>query len=95
MVLALAATWHNWQAFRVGFAEVKAPFAATAVLAAIYSASYAVLLFTDVDPSHWTQAIRPVTLVTWPIVWSWPAIRAVRTARRIRRRADDIERKIR
>lgn len=55
--------------------------AAIAVLAAIYSVSYVVLVSTDLQVVTWSSAMRGVSLLAWLIVWIGPSVERWRTER--------------
>ena len=82
--LATVAAGVNWCAFRRGVVEARAVFGAVAVLAAFYAAGYAWLCFSDVEVGRWSNIIGDAAVVTWPVVWTWPAVNSLRQARRLR-----------
>lgn len=86
LALALAAwTLNTFAAYRSGI--MWRPWhAAVAILAAVYSAGYAWLLFSDVDPAIWSGILRNAGLITWPVVWITPAILARQQVQEVHRR---------
>ena len=88
--LATTAAVVNWCAFRRGVVEARAVFGTVAVLATFYAAGYAWLCFSDVEVGRWSSIIGDAAIVTWPVVWTWPAVNSLRQATRIR----DLSRRI-
>jgi hypothetical protein len=62
-----------------------------ALLATVYVAAYGWLLWSDVHPADWSQAVRWVGLASWPIVWVWPMLRLIRRTAEAERAAVEIE----
>lgn len=60
-----------------------------AALASIYVAAYAVLLLVPSISGEWSRVMRGVSLVVWPLVWTWPAVAARNSVRRVVARLDD------
>ncbi len=70
------------RASRYGMLEFARVHAGKTILAAIYTAGYAVLLFTDVAPGDWSRWMLPVGLVAWPVAWTWGGLVSVRIHRK-------------
>lgn len=62
---------------------------AVTTLGLVYLAAYSVLLFTHVDPLLWSTVLRGIGLVTWPVVWCWPALASMRQRRAFRRQVEE------
>lgn len=64
------------------------------LLAAVYSGAYMWLYANPRLVGEWSETLRPLAFVVWPLVWAWPAIAKVRdyqkAAARIERKADEI-----
>jgi hypothetical protein len=82
--LWLAAIWCNVVAVHGGVLEAVKLRAATAMLAVIYFVATVVLLFSDINPAAWSDALRGLQWLTLPIVWVAPAHMSVRMATKIR-----------
>ena len=82
--LWIHAIYWNWRAVRSGVIEGVKLRAATATLAALYLAANCILLFTDISPAAWSDFVRPLMLLSIPIVWAAPAKFSVEMAERIR-----------
>lgn len=52
--------------------------AVVAALAAGYVVAYCLLLLADIEVRDWSAFFRGVSLLTWPIVWTGPAVLHVR-----------------
>lgn len=61
----------------VRLARLRALSAASATLAAMYVGAY-VWLLVDPDVVHWSQIMRGVSIVVWPLIWILPGVTAVR-----------------
>lgn len=60
--------------------------ALVAVLALIYSGAYMWLYLNPDKLASWSSTMRGVSILSWPIVWIWPAIvtyRVIRLSRRV------------
>jgi hypothetical protein len=70
-------------------------YAATASLCLIYVIGY-VFLLLDFPPRvvEWSRYMRGVSLVSWVLVWMWPAIQDVRIYRSAKRSAKDLQAKV-
>lgn len=74
-LLAARASDDAWRAVRV----------AIGTLAIIYALAYA-WLFTHPDSALiWSSTLRGLSILTWPIVWTAPALMHLSRARRARR----------
>lgn len=94
--LALLVVVVQGRASRFGMLEFAKVHAGKTILAAIYAAGYAWLLFTDVAPGEWSRWMLPVGLVAWPVAWTWGGLVSVRIHRKaqaqVREIADGCER---
>ena len=97
MTLSLMVVWLNLgmslvaasvcrYAARHTFPELRPVFAATTILALIYSGAYVWLAFNLERSGVWSQYVRPVSLVAWPVAWMCPAALSVILWLRINRR---------
>ena len=90
-VLALVALAANFWAGVVAVVEVRRVYRTVAVLNTVYVAGYVWLLFGHVNPGTWSNWLRPVGIMAWPLVWAYPAFVAVRLSLRLQRRAREFE----
>ena len=81
-VLAAAPAAVHAVAARRTAGPVRAMFAVVSVLAAVYVVAYAVLVFAPVDGGDWSETMRGVSLVAWPLVWMPHAWVVARTPKR-------------
>lgn len=65
-------------ASRHSFPEFRAVRAAGGVLASIYCGAYIWLAFHLERSREWSNLLRPVALLVWPIVWIIPTVLSMR-----------------
>lgn len=71
-------------AFGESMPELRPIRFAGAVLAAIYFGAYIGLAMFWIDsPATWSQYLRPIGLLAWPIIWITPTVIENRTWRKI------------
>lgn len=81
---ALAAVVVNLVAAgRGGLTALRRLHVATAVLAAIYVAGYAWVLFGEPGIEQWSSVMRGVSIAAWVIVWVGPGVVSIRLNRRL------------
>ena len=61
----------------------RAMHAAVAVMALVYAIGFAWLLAHQTQRVLWSEVMSGVGLVSWPLVWVWPAIGARRAERKL------------
>lgn len=71
---------HAWRAVRV----------AIGTLAIIYALAYAWLFTHPNSALIWSSTLRGLSILTWPIVWTAPALMHLSRARRARRRIAEV-----
>ena len=74
IILCLLAAVANFAAAKVVPKKIALVKRSTAVLASIYCLGYSWLLFDDLPVAEWSSIFRGVSLLSWPIVWIWPAL---------------------
>ena len=93
MFASAAAAVVAFRATRSGLQATRPLAAITAVLASVYAAAYAVLLFwveSETARVRWSDLMRGVSLVTWVTVWAgWPWL-SIRLNRRALARLDEL-----
>ena len=90
LLLSGAAAFVNLKASRRAFVEVRRVYLITGLLAAFYCLAYVWLLFSSIEIGRWSAWMNPVAIITWPVVWIWPACRAVKLAAQVQRRVEGI-----
>ena len=87
--LATLAALFTFRAAGHGVPEMRPWHAAGGILAVIYCAAYAWLLWVGVDNSGtWSTWVRPFGLLAWPIGWIIPAVISCRLWRHLNRLGD-------
>lgn len=90
MWLSLIAGVVNLRAARDGFVEMRWPYLVTGILALFYFGWYFHLVHTLADPADLLLILRSAGVLTWIVVWIWPAVRARQIANITRKRTDSI-----
>jgi hypothetical protein len=70
---ASVAAWTLFYAARRALPKMRPVYAAACVLATIYCVSYFWLAFHPTRAADWSEAMRPISMVTWWVVWTAPA----------------------
>jgi len=81
----LVCIWLNWggafMAIIVNYAAMKSStnhwriiYSAIGALATLYAIAYAVLVFGPFTSDEWTSAMRGLSVIVWPLVWSGPGL---------------------
>lgn len=91
LLALLAAVVGLWAATR-GVPALRVIHAATGALALLYALSYGYLL-VDLDGRlrRWSEVMRGVALIVWPIAWIWPPLASVRRYREAKARVDRLD----
>ena len=90
LILSGVAAFVNLRASRRSFVEVRRVYLYTGLLAAFYCVAYVWLLFSSIPIGRWSAWMNPVAILTWPIVWIWPACRATKLAMKVQKRVGNI-----
>ena len=85
LAMSLTAALVCAYASRHSFPELRPVFAASGVLALIYSGAYLWLGFNIERSAQWSQYVRPVGLIAWPVAWIFPPAMSVLLYMRVRR----------
>lgn len=83
-LLAFASMCANAQAIRGSSPTWRSVHAAIAALAAVYAVAYAYLAVWPHAILTWSQTMRGVSLLAWPLVWIIPAVVQRRSNRQVR-----------
>ena len=86
-VLSAAAAITLLLAARHSLPELRPVFAGAGVLASIYCGSYFWLIFNLDRAARWSELIRPVGLLSWPIAWIAPAAISMKLFSKLRKAA--------
>ncbi len=72
-----------WQreASRIGIPALRRTHLAVATLAVLYVLAYLFLLVGDLLFLNWSSYMRGVSLVVWPVVWTWNAVVSIKVWR--------------
>ena len=84
-LLAMVATVASWYAARHGILELRRLHAATAILGLIFVGLYTAILWTSVAPTQWNTWVRAPALMSWVLVWCWPAIVSVQLRHKLQK----------
>jgi hypothetical protein len=75
---AAFATWSLFQASRGTAPRMRPLYAASCALAAIYTISYVWLGLNPDRSADWSEIMRPISMVTWWVVWTAPSRASLR-----------------
>ena len=67
------AAWTLFHASRKALPQMRPVYAAASMLALIYTVSYIWLAFHPTRAADWSEVMRPISMVTWWLVWTAPA----------------------
>lgn len=83
-LLAFASACANVRAVRGSTAMWRSVHVTIAALAVVYAAAYAYLAAWPDSILTWSQTMRGVSLLAWPVVWIAPAVVQRRSNRQVR-----------
>ena len=73
LIGSLAAVWMNIKAFQIGIPRFRRIGLIVGALALLFSIGYMHLLFFEPNYMVWAAVSRGIAMVSWPLVWIWPA----------------------
>lgn len=74
------AMYWNYKASKMGLGAIFVTRIRVVAIAFVYFLAYLILLFSNVDPAHWSGTLRYFGILAWIYVWAIPAKAAYEVA---------------
>ena len=88
VLMTVASAVVNCRAARRGLQDFTAMMWAATLLSLLYLVAYLILLFTDTSAGKWSNTIKPLSDMAWPLVWIWPAVVVLRISKQMGKMSD-------